>query len=169
LITYQAYFLLEEVGSAEDDVPRQIFLGTLVQSALVISASLVSGRMSDRTGRRKVFVLLAAVVYGLALLVVASANSLETFLMGMALSGVGFGMYVAVDLALVIDVLSDQRSTAKDLGVFNIAGALPFAIGPALAPAILAAASNSYAVLYGVAGLCALLSAAAILPVKRVR
>ena len=40
----------------EADVPQQIFLGTLVQSVVVVAASLVGGRLSDRTGRRKVFV-----------------------------------------------------------------------------------------------------------------
>jgi hypothetical protein len=58
---------------------------------------------------------------------------------------------------------------AKDLGVFNIAGALPFALAPALAPAILAVGGGSYGVLYTVAGLCAIIGAAAILPVRRVR
>jgi hypothetical protein len=31
-------------------------------------------------------------------------------------------------------VLPDRASVAKDLGVMNIAGALPFSIGPALTP-----------------------------------
>jgi MFS family permease len=166
LITYQAYYLLEKLGSAEDDVPQQIFLGTLTQSGVVIAASLISGRLSDRTGRRKVFVLAAAIVYGLALFVVAIASDFNAFLVGMAIGGLGFGMYVAVDLALATDVLPDPDNVAKDLGVFNIAGALPFAIAPAIAPAILAIANGSYSVLYAVAGACALIAAAAITPVK---
>jgi MFS family permease len=169
LATYQAYYLLEKIGSAEADVPRQIFLGTLTQSAVVIVASLISGRLSDRSGRRKAFVLTAAVVYGLALFVVAVASDFDGFLVGMAISGLGFGMYVAVDLALVADVLPDDDTVAKDLGVFNIAGALPFAIAPAIAPVILAIGSGSYGVLYAVAGACALTGAAAIVPVKGAR
>jgi MFS family permease len=167
LITYQAYFLLNEIGTAEDDVPRQIFLGTLAQSALVVTASLVSGRVSDRTGRRKAFVVLAAAVYGLALFVVAVASDFNGFLVGMAIGGLGFGMYVAVDLALVVDVLPDPQSTAKDLGVFNIAGALPFTVAPAIAPLVLAVGDGSYSLLYGVAGVSAIVSAAAVLPVRR--
>jgi MFS family permease len=169
LVTYQAYFLLERLGSDEDDVPRQIFLSTLVQSAVVVVASLTGGRLSDRTGRRKVFVLLASTVYGLALLAIASATRFDAFLVGMALAGLGFGVYVAVDLALVADVLPDDSSTAKDLGVFNMAGALPFSVAPALAPFVLSLGGGSYAVLYAVAGACALLGALAILPVRRVR
>jgi len=169
LATYQAYYLLTKLGSAEADVPQQIFLGTLVQSVLVVLASLVGGRLSDRTGRRKVFVLVASIVYGFALFVLAAATGVSGFLVGMAVSGLGFGVYVAVDLALVTQVLPDEDTVAKDLGVFNIAGALPFTIAPAIAPAVLAVGGGSYGVLYTVAGFCAVLGAFAILPVRRVR
>lgn len=169
LTTYQAYYLLDKIGSASADVPQQVFLGTLVQAALVITASLVSGRLSDRTGRRKIFVCTASIVYGLALFTLAIAGDFNGFLVGMAVSGLGFGMYMAVDLALVADVLPDKDNVAKDLGVFNIAAALPSSIAPAIAPAILAVGSGSYGVLYAVAGVCALTGAVAILPVKRVR
>jgi hypothetical protein len=77
-------------------------------------------------------------------------------------------MYLAVDLALVADVLAN-KDNAKDLGVFNIANALPYSIAPAIAPAILAVGGGSYGLLYAVAGVCAISAAGAILPVKRVR
>jgi hypothetical protein len=63
---------------------------------------------------------------------------------------------MAVDLALVADVLPDSASVAKDLGAMNIAGALRFSIGPALAPMVLAADGASYAFLPAVADACAL-------------
>ncbi|MDQ6686767.1 MAG: MFS transporter [Actinomycetota bacterium] len=64
LITYQTYYLLRKLGSHESDVPHQIFVGVLAQSVVLIAASLLSGRVSDRTGRRKVFVVTASLVYG---------------------------------------------------------------------------------------------------------
>jgi hypothetical protein len=76
---------------------------------------------------------------------------------------------MAVDIALVVDVLPDPASAAKDLGVLNIAGALPSSVAPAIAPAILALGGGSYAVLYTVAGACAILAGLAILPVRRTR
>jgi MFS family permease len=169
LVTYQAYYLLEKIGSAKAEVPQQIFLGTLVQSVVVVAASLIGGKVSDRTGRRKIFVLTASVVYGVAMFVIAIASNFNGFIVGMAIGGLGFGIYVAVDLALVVDVLPDKDSAAKDLGVFNMAGALPFSIAPGIAPAILAIGGGSYAVLYAVAGVSAMAGAATILPVKRVR
>jgi MFS family permease len=169
LTTYQAYYLLDRIGSAEEEVPRQIFLGALVQSAVVVAASLISGIFSDRTGRRKIFVFAASIVYSLAMFAIAIAADFNGFLVGMAIGGLGFGMYMAVDLALVADVLPDKDKAAKDLGVLNIAGALPSSIAPGIAPAILAIGSGSYGWLYAVAGVCAVLGAVAILPVKGVR
>ena len=169
LTTYQAYYLLDQLGTVEDDVPHQVFLGTLAQSVVLIAASLVGGQLSDRTGRRKILVITATIVYGVALFVIAIADTFNGYLVGMALSGLGFGLYVAVDLALVADVLPDRATAAKDLGVFNIASALPFFVAPAIAPAVLALGNGSYAVLYSVAALSAIVGATAILPIKRVR
>jgi hypothetical protein len=76
---------------------------------------------------------------------------------------------MAVDLALVADVLPNPGDNAKDLGVLNIAGALPFSIAPALAPLVLVVGGGSYTVLYLVAAACALAAGAAIVPVRRVR
>src|SRR5207244_13439978 len=63
LTTYEAYFLLGKIGSAVADVPQQIFLGTLVQSVLIVAASLSAGKLSDWTVRRKLFVFIASTVY----------------------------------------------------------------------------------------------------------
>src|ERR1017187_2578109 len=100
---------------------------------------------------------------------IAIASNFNGFLIGMAISGLGFGVFAAVDLALVADVLPHPGHNGKDLGVFNIASALPFSLAPALAPAILAIAGGSYGVLYAAAGVCAILGAGAILRVKGVR
>jgi MFS family permease len=169
LTTYQAYYLLERLDSAADDVPRQLFLATVAMSSVVVVASLLGGWLSDRLGRRKVFVGAASVVFGLAMFVIALATSFNGFVAGMALGGLGFGLYTAVDLALVADVLPHPDSAGKDLGVMNMAAALPSSVAPALAPAILAVGRGSYGVLYAVAGMCAILAAGAIMRVRRVR
>jgi MFS family permease len=169
LTTYEAYFLLGKIGSAVADVPQQIFLGTIVQSVVIVAASLIAGKLSDRSGRRKIFVFIASIVYGLAMFTVAIASNFNGFLVGMAISGLGFGIYTAVDLALVADVLPSKHNVAKDLGVFNIAGALPFSLAPASAPVVLAIGGGNFGVLYAAAGICAIIAAVAILPVRGVR
>jgi MFS family permease len=101
--------------------------------------------------------------------VIAIATDFNGYLVGMAVGGLAFGVYTAVDLALVVDVLPSGGGEAKNLGVFNIAGALPFSVGPALASAVLAMGSGSYATLYTVAGGSGILAAAAIIPIRQCR
>lgn len=167
LTSYETFYLLDHVGSAKSEVPRQVFAATVIQSVLVVGASLAGGTMSDRTGRRKVFVFAASAVFGVAMFVLAIAGDLDAFFVAMAISGLGLGLYVAVDLALVVDVLPDRRTAAKDLGVFNIAGALPYSLAPAVAPVFLAV--GGYPALYTAAGLSGLAGAVTILRVRRVR
>jgi len=53
LTTYQAYYLLDKIGSAEADVPQQIFLGTLAPSVVAAAASLiVAGSLTGRADGR---------------------------------------------------------------------------------------------------------------------
>lgn len=49
LTTYQAYYLLEKLGSDEDDVPRHLFLATVAMASVVVAPSLIGGWLSDRS------------------------------------------------------------------------------------------------------------------------
>ncbi|MFC7753728.1 MFS transporter [Tsukamurella soli] len=168
LTTYQTFYLIHRVGVGADDVAHVVFLGTLANSTVWIVLSLVGGPLSDRLRRRKPFVLTASAVYGIALVVLAVATHQNGYLIAMTIAGLGMGVYMAVDLALVTDVLPDTEHAAKDLGVFNIASALPQSIAPAIAPAILAVGGRSYSFLYAVAAVVAVLGALAVLRVRSV-
>lgn len=170
LMTYQEFYLIDQLGTAPADVPHRIFLATLVQSCAVALASVACGGLSDALGRRKVFVSVAALAYAVALLMIALVTTFPWFLVGMALAGAAQGAYLTVDLALVTDVLP-QREThaARNLGIFNIASVLPQSLMPAVAPVILWMSAGSYAALFIVAALFSAAGAWAILPVRAVR
>ncbi len=170
LLTYQEFYLIHQLNCPPGDVPHRIFLSTLVQCCMVAIFGVLGGGLSDAVGRRKVFVCGAALLYALALVVIAFATSYAWFLVGMALSGIAQGTYLAVDFALVTDVLPEREThAARNLGIFNIASVLPQWLMPAVAPAILAVSSGSYAVLFMVAAVLVALGAWAILPVRGVR
>lgn len=170
LNTYQPFYLIEKLGHTEAQIPTLIFQGILVQTVAIIAVSVLGGRLSDAIGRRKIFVVIGGVVYALGLWVIAAAPDYPTFLLGMTITGIGHGIYFAVDLALVTDVLPNRsRDAAKDLGIFNVANALPQAIAPAVAPLILATSGGNYTWLFAIAGSISLLAAITILPVKSVR
>jgi MFS family permease len=49
------------------------------------------------------------------------------------LAGLGFGVYLSVDAALVTQVLPSAAGRAKDLGLINIANSGPQVLAPAIA------------------------------------
>jgi Na+/melibiose symporter-like transporter len=99
-----------------------------------ILPAVIGGHLSDRLGKRKLFVyasgaLQAAVASVLLFGLVKSVTFV--FVLGV-LFGIGYGLYVAVDWAIACDVLPDrERSSGRDMGLWHIAFTLP----PALAPA----------------------------------
>jgi MFS family permease len=173
---YQAFFLLNKLHIPASAVPRAVFYGTLANSATLLVFSVLGGRFSDALGRRKVFVFSASVIYAIAVWVIAIVTHVNGCLAGMALGGLAFGVYLAVDLALVTDVLPNRETdAAKGLGVFNIANAAPYSLAPAIAPVFLAIGTalavpgGPYTALFTAAGLFAVVGAVAVIPVRGVR
>ena len=170
LQAYQPFVLIEKLGLDPAAVPRLIFRSTAVGAVMVVLWSLIAGRMSDRTGRRKPFVMAGSAIQGLGLWLIAASDSYTMLLFGVALMGIGHGVYEGVDLALVTDVLPDRdQHAAKDLGLLNIANTLPQVIAPLCAPAILVIGRGDYTLLFAVAGAVAVLGAAVLVPLKNVR
>lgn len=170
LLTYQEFYLIHQLGCAPSDVPHWIFLSTLAHSGAVAIFGTLGGGLSDAVRRRKVFLFGAALVYALAMLMIAFAASYSWFLVAMALTGGAQGVYTAVGLALVTEVLPEREThAARNLGIFNIANVMPQSLMPAVAQGILLASGESYAVLFFVAAIFVALSAWAILPVHGVR
>jgi MFS family permease len=170
LQAYQPFFLLDALHVSPADVPRLMFRSTLVQAAMVVIWSLICGRLSDRTGMRKPFVMAGSTLQGLGLWLICFSHSYTMLLLGVGLVGMGHGVYEGVDLALVTDVLPDRaRHAAKDLGLLNIANTLPQVIAPLAAPAILAISRGDYMLLFAVAGAVAVFGSIFLLPLKNVR
>ncbi|MFL6548551.1 MAG: MFS transporter [Povalibacter sp.] len=170
LTTYQSYYLIDKLGYSVEQVPTLIFKGMLVQAVTIVIASVLSGRASDASGRRKIYVMVAAAVYGTGLWIIAAAQAYPSFLIGMALTGIGQGVFFAVELALVTQILPDRElNAAKDLGMFNIANTLPQSVAPLLGPMILSLSHGNYTWLFVVAGGIAFLSSVAITPLREVR
>ncbi len=170
LQAYQPFLLIDALGFDPAQVPRLIFRSTLVQAAMMVVFSLIAGRLSDRTGRRKSIAMAGSALQGLGLWLIAVAHSYTAFLFGVALTGMGHGVYEGVNLALVTEVLPDrERHAAKDLGLLNITNTLPQVIAPLAAPAILAFSGGDYTLLFLVAGAVPLMGAALLSPLKSVR
>lgn len=110
---------------------------TLYTVASMVSA-IVVGWLSDKLGRRKVLVAAAILVFGIGTYLLLHADTVGAFYVVEVVLGLSYGAYLAVDLALVFEVLPDRMNTGKDLGVFNMANALPQSLAPGVGGFVLA-------------------------------
>ena len=171
-ILYLLYFLRDAVGYEElfpgSDATDGLLTLILVYTAAVVATTVVAGLISDRIGRRRVMVAFAGVVMGVPAFMVALSPTWPTLLVCAVVLGVGFGVFLSVDNALVTEVLPSAEGRAKDLGIVNIASSGPQVIAPALAGPIVVHLGG-YPVLYTVCGLVSLLGAVVVWKIKGVR
>jgi MFS family permease len=163
---YLLYFLQDAVHyqkAAQGVTTFQVILtGTL------LIASVISGILSDKFQRRKIFVIGASLVIVLAFLILAFFQTWPAVEVAAAVLGIGFGAYLGVDIALITQLLPSTSARGKDLGVINIANALPQVVGSAVA-ALVINSFHSYTVLFVFAAILASLGAVLIQRIKSVR
>jgi MFS family permease len=162
---YLLFFLKDAVHYPDPDTGLLIMMG-LYGAALVVGAVL-AGHFSDKSGNRKPYVLAAAAVMAIAALLLVLWQTWPVALLASPLLGIGFGTYMAVALAMLTQVLPAAQNRAKDLGVVNIANALPQVVAPLLTTLILHWLGG-YPALFAASAAATLLAAALVTQVRSV-
>jgi MFS family permease len=171
-VLYLLYFLRDRVHyssvfpgqTAEDG----LVILLVVYTAVVVVTAVVSGVLSDRGGWRRGPVVASGAVMAVPAVMLALWPSWPVVLAGAAILGLGFGIYLSVDQALVTQVLPAADGHGRDLGVMSVASSA----GQALAPAIAAPTVTylgGYTTLYFCVGVIVLLGSAAVSRVRSVR
>ncbi len=167
VLTYKLFLLTDFLDLPAGQVAGVIATGGVLLAVASGLATVISGPLSDRLGRRKPLVMAAAVLLGVAMLPLALAPGLVTYYGYLMVGGLAYGIYVAVDQALMAEVLPDRENRAKDLGILNLANTAPQILAPIVAGALVTLIDYRGTLL--VAFVIALLSALCIRPIQRVR
>jgi MFS family permease len=139
----------------------------LIYTGALILTTVVAGVWSDRAGRRKIFVIAAGLVMAVAAVILAAAPTWSAAMVAAAILGGGYGIYVAVDSALVTQVLPTATDRAKDLGVINIAASAPQVLAPAIAAPIVLHLGG-YPTLYGFTALVTIIGSVLVTRIRAV-
>ncbi|MDN6300192.1 MAG: MFS transporter, partial [Micrococcaceae bacterium] len=165
VIVYLLFFLTDVIH--HPDPAAGVLVLTGLYAVMVVITSVLAGRWSDRVGQRKVFVAGASAVIACAALIMAFFQVWPAAMVGAAVLGIGFGAYLAVDFALLTQVLPSAAARGKDMGVVNVAAALPQVVAPALA--LLAVKFlGGYMALFVLAAIIGLAAAALVYRIKSV-
>jgi MFS family permease len=165
--TLLLYFLEFGLGMRSDHAQSLLVVLIAIYSLASVIASLVVGRLSDRAGKRKRYVIITAVLQSAAGLILIIAPGRPTVIIAAILCGFGFGAFLAVDQALATQVLPAAEHRGKDLGIMNIAYAIPQAFAP-LAGAGLVVLAGGFWLLFVFVVVFAGCGALALLPVRGV-
>ncbi|GAB3861040.1 MFS transporter [Micromonospora andamanensis] len=162
---YLLYFLTDEVQVADPEGGLLVLI--LLYTAGLMATTVVAGRLSDRSGRRKVYVITSGMVIALAALLLAVAPTWPMAMAAALLLGAGYGVYLSVDAALITQVLPKATDRAKDLGVINIANSAPQVLGPAISAPIVVYLGG-YPALYATTAAVTVLGSVLVLKIRSV-
>jgi MFS family permease len=163
--TYLLYFFRD--GLRLRDPEGALLVVTAIYLVFTLLATYGGGVVSDRTGRRRVFVAVASALQGVAALLLVAAPGFTMTEVAAAFLGAGYGAFLSVDQALVTQVLPDAGSRSKDLGIMNIGTNVPQALAP-VAAALVIDQLGGYRSLFGAAGACTLIGAVMVYRIRTV-
>ena len=172
--TFTSYFFAERLGVSITEVSGVI--GTLgaIGVLAVTAGALGGGFLSDRFRRRKIFVLLGGAIMAVGMVVMALSGSLPVLFAGSLIVSLGIGLFSAVDMALLLDVLPEKTTDAgRFMGITGFATSIPQAAAPFIASWILligvTGAAKNYTLLFLVAAALVLVGGLVILRIRSVR
>ena len=84
------------------------------------------------------------------------------------IAGLGYGMYMAVDQALNIDVLPNKEDAGKDLGFLNVASCAGQAVGAGIT-SIIVTVTHGYVMVFPVAIIITLIAAISVWKIRSVQ
>jgi MFS family permease len=162
---YLLYFLAR--GAHYHDPQTGLLILMALYAVALLAAGAACGTLSDRSGRRKPFIIGSAAVMALAAALLAVSPTWHMALVAAPLLGAGYGTYWAAAPALLTQVLPAAVDRAKDLGLINIAYSLPLVVAPLVAGVVLGL-MNSYPALFALAGVVTVIAAVTVSRVRSV-
>lgn len=174
---YLNYYLRDVIHYASlfpgHTVEQGVAILTVISAICIALSSLLFGWLSDRLQRRKVFVVGAALLIALGLLLPAVLHTWLAVVLYSVLSNLGLGAFLALALALITQVLPRAQDRGKDMGIVNVGSAIPGFLAPLLGALAISSFAGSavtgYSLLFVLAAALVVVGALLVLPIKGVR
>ncbi|MAL17695.1 MAG: MFS transporter [Balneola sp.] len=125
-----------------------------------------AGRVSDRAGKRRLFVILGLILFMFANFAYVIADTYEIIFVIRAIQGIAAALTITASIALVSEV-SDTGSRGENMGIYNSFRLIGFGAGPLVSGILVEAGPytlpivgeiNGFIASFGIAGIMAMVS-----------
>jgi len=119
LLGFYILFMERSLGLTSDQEGLWIPVTAGTVALLTLISTIPSAKLSDRVGRKPV-IYAACAIGALGMALTAIAPSIEVFVVGVIAIGVASGTFLAVDWALMTDIIP-KAASGRYMGISNIA------------------------------------------------
>jgi MFS family permease len=112
-------------------LPETVRVGILISAFGLVNALLqpIMGGLSDRTGKRKLFIILGLVLMGVGTLLFLVAGNYLHLLLFRIMHGIGVALTIAASMA-ILAMATNKRTRGGSMGIYTTMRMLGFALGP---------------------------------------
>ena len=172
--TFGTFFYAQRLDLPVREVAGVVATIGMLGVAAAAAGALLGGFLSDKLRRRRLFVLIAAILFVAGAVAEAFAWSLPQLIAGAVLMQTAIAVFATVDQAIIFAILPNRTETGRYMAVVAFAQKIPSAIAPLIASLVITlgavGAEKNYTLLYLSGAVLALLGGSVIaLKVKAVR
>lgn len=172
--TFGTFFYAQRLNLPVREVAGVVATIGMLGVVAAAAGALLGGFLSDKLRRRRLFVMIAALLFVGGALAEATAWSLPQLIVGAVLMQTAIAVFATVDQAIIFAILPNRTETGRYMAVVAFAQKIPSAVAPLIASMLITigatGAEKNYTLLYLTGAVLALLGGTVIaLKVKAVR
>lgn len=137
LTTYQLYFVLDRLGFTAEEAGAKLALVGGIGILVTMTFAVVSGMLSDKLARRKIFIYIAAALSMTGLVLMAFTDGFGMFFAAVLFILGSAGMFGSVDVAMASDLVPERDQAGRWMSIYNLAATLSTALAPLAGAALL--------------------------------
>lgn len=172
--TFGTFFYAQRLNLPVVEVGGIVATVGMIGVVAAATGALLGGFLSDKLQRRRLFVMVAALLFVAGAAVEATAWSLPQIIVGALLMQLAIAVFATVDQAIVYAIIPERDQAGRYMAVIQFAQKIPSAVAPLLAGLVItigaAGDMKNYTLLYLTGAVFALIGGLIILlKVKSVR
>lgn len=172
--TFGTFFYAQRLDLPVREVAGVVATVGMLGVVAAAGGALLGGFLSDKLQRRRLFVMIAALLFVCGAVAEAFAWSLPQLIIGAVLMQLAIAVFATVDQAIIFKIIPDRREAGRYMAVVAFAQKIPSAVAPLLAALVITigatGSEKNYTILYLIGAAFALVGGLVILlKVKAVR